>query len=146
MYVLSAPFFQLSSMASAQKSHTLFQPIQVGDMTLSHRVVMAPMARFRADENHTPTDLMVQYYSQRASEAGSFLITEATIIAPNAAGIAHCPGIWSPEQIAGWKKVTHVTREPCFLLIRRPTGGRRRACQEILHLFATLGTRKNGEP
>ena len=92
-------------MSPSTTTPTLFQPIQVGDIKLSHRVVMAPLTRFRADENHVPLPFMVEYYAQRSSVPGTLLITEATFIAPQAGGYANVPGIWSEQQIAEWKKV-----------------------------------------
>ncbi|KAI0284121.1 hypothetical protein BC826DRAFT_1093754 [Russula brevipes] len=85
----------------------LFQPIQFGNVTLQHRVVMAPLTRNRGDNKHTHTDLAVEHYAARASVPGSLIISEATFIAHKASGYTfHAPGIWSEEQIAGWKKVT----------------------------------------
>ncbi|KAI0696399.1 NADH:flavin oxidoreductase/NADH oxidase [Cerioporus squamosus] len=84
----------------------LFQPAKVGELELSNRVVFAPLTRFRADTAHVPTDMMVEYYKQRASYPGTLLITEATYITAQAGGMPSVPGIWSEEQIAGWKKVT----------------------------------------
>ncbi|RPD77002.1 NADH:flavin oxidoreductase/NADH oxidase [Lentinus tigrinus ALCF2SS1-7] len=84
----------------------LFQPAKVGNLELSNRVVHAPLTRFRANGAHVPTDLMVEYYKQRASYPGTLLISEATYIAPQASGMFNAPGIWSEEQIAAWKKVT----------------------------------------
>jgi NADPH2 dehydrogenase len=92
-------------MSPSTSTPTLFQPIQVGDIQLSHRVIMAPLTRFRADENHIPLPFMVEYYAQRSSVPGTLLITEATFIAPQAGGYANVPGIWSKQQIAEWKKV-----------------------------------------
>lgn len=86
----------------------LFQPIRVGNLTLGHRVTLAPLTRFRASDAHVPTDLMVDYYAQRASVPGTLLITEATFIAAQAGGMNNVPGIWSPEQVEGWKKVTEA--------------------------------------
>ncbi|KAI0744231.1 NADH:flavin oxidoreductase/NADH oxidase [Daedaleopsis nitida] len=83
----------------------LFQPIQVGDMNLAHRVVLAPLTRLRADAEHVPTELTVEHYKQRSSVPGTLLITEATIIAPEAGGMPHAPGIWNDAQVAAWKKV-----------------------------------------
>ena len=60
----------------------LFQPAKVGDVTVSHRVVLAPLTRCRANNKHAHTDLAVTYYSQRGSVPGTLLITEATFIAP----------------------------------------------------------------
>lgn len=89
----------------------LFASVQVGEMQLQHRIVMAPLTRFRADDAHVPTDMMVEYYSQRASTPGTLLITEATFIARKAGGFGNVPGIWSEEQAAGWKKVRGVSYE-----------------------------------
>jgi NADPH2 dehydrogenase len=84
----------------------LFQPIQVGTVTLQHRVVMAPLTRYRANGEHTHTDLAVQHYSARGSVPGTLIISEATYIAPKAAGDGlNAPGVWSDEQVAAWKEV-----------------------------------------
>ncbi|KAI0633057.1 NADH:flavin oxidoreductase/NADH oxidase [Trametes polyzona] len=83
----------------------LFQPVQVGDIMLGHRVVLAPLTRDRANSKHVHTDLAVTYYAQRGSVPGTLLITEATFIAPYAGLYAHVPGIWNDEQIAAWRKV-----------------------------------------
>jgi N-ethylmaleimide reductase len=86
----------------------LFTPLQVGDMTLANRVVMAPLTRNRASAGQVPNDLMVTYYTQRANPAtgAGLIITEASQISPMAQGYLDTPGIYSPEQVAGWKKVT----------------------------------------
>ena len=91
---------------------SLFQPVRVGAANVQHRVVMAPLTRFRADKDHVHGELAKTYYGQRASVPGTLIISEATFIAPQAAGYAHAPGIWSPAQIAGWKPVSnlHVSR------------------------------------
>ena len=83
----------------------LFRPMTVGNMTLAHRIVHCPLTRCRADKDHVPTDLMVQYYEQRSRIPGTLFITEAAIIAPEAGTMEHTPGIWSDEQVAAWKKV-----------------------------------------
>jgi NADPH2 dehydrogenase len=89
----------------------LFQPIQVGTVTLQHRVVMAPMTRFRGNSKHTHTDLAVEHYAARASVPGTLIISEATLIAHKASGESyHIPGIWSDEQVAAWKKVCVLPR------------------------------------
>ena len=88
----------------------LFQPIQVGTVTLQHRVVMAPLTRYRGNSKHTPTDLAVEHYAARASVPGTLLISEATFIAHKASGESfHVPGIWSDEQVVAWKKVCFAT-------------------------------------
>ena len=85
----------------------LFTPIKVGDVTLEHRVVLAPLTRFRADDKHVPiTKLVAEHYAQRATVRGTLLISEATFIAQQAGGYAAVPGIWSQEQIAAWKEVS----------------------------------------
>ena len=96
---------------TSDKTPTLFSPIKVGNVQLEHRVVLAPLTRFRADEKHVHSDLAVDYYKQRASTPGSLLIAEANFIAPQASGYANVPGIWNEQQIAAWKKV-----HGCFLL------------------------------
>ncbi|KAG8745748.1 hypothetical protein FRC11_012994 [Ceratobasidium sp. 423] len=89
----------------------LFTPLKIGNLTLAHRVVMAPLTRNRADDNHAHTELGIQYYSQRAEVPGTLLITEATAISPEAAGYDNIPGIWSDEQIRAWKKITDAVHE-----------------------------------
>ncbi|KIY67830.1 NADH:flavin oxidoreductase/NADH oxidase [Cylindrobasidium torrendii FP15055 ss-10] len=88
-------------------SSKLFSPVSVGKLNLQHRIVLAPMTRFKAGKDdgvpHVPC--MREYYSQRGSAAGTLLITEATIIAPQAGGYPHVPGIWSSEQVAAWKEI-----------------------------------------
>ena len=93
-------------MSSTTATPKLFQPVKVGNLTLAHRVVLAPLTRLRNDDAHVPTDLGVEYYAQRASVPGTLLISEATFIAPEAGGMPHAPGIWNFEQIAAWKKVS----------------------------------------
>ncbi|KAG5644434.1 hypothetical protein DXG03_008529 [Asterophora parasitica] len=84
----------------------LFQPLLVGEMTLSHRVVLAPLTRFRANAQHVPLPHVKDYYSQRASSPGTLLISEATFIAQRAGGYPNAPGIWSEAQISAWKEIT----------------------------------------
>ena len=92
----------------------LFQPIKVGDLTLAHRVVLAPLTRFRGTKfEHVPLPNVKEYYKQRGSTPGTLLITEATFISPQAGGYTNVPGIWSDEQISKWKEVrvkTHPNR------------------------------------
>ena len=81
----------------------LFDPVSLGAIALSNRIVMAPMTRDRAGEGDVPTDLMVEYYRQRAT--AGLIITEGT--QPSAAGKGYwrTPGIHTPEQTAGWARV-----------------------------------------
>ncbi|KAI5117171.1 hypothetical protein M0805_003987 [Coniferiporia weirii] len=94
------------STSSPAASDLLFTPLKVGEITIQHRVVMAPLTRNRADDAHVPTDMITEYYSQRASVPGTLLVTEGTFIAQRAGGLENVPGIWSEAQVAGWKKVT----------------------------------------
>jgi N-ethylmaleimide reductase len=88
------------------KDRKLFSPVQVGPLTLSHRVVMAPLTRSRSEQpGDIPGDLMVEYYGQRASEGG-LIISEATSISITGRGWFGAPGLYSDEQVAGWKKIT----------------------------------------
>ncbi|BGP56253.1 hypothetical protein JCM8202v2_003867 [Rhodotorula sphaerocarpa] len=83
-------------MSTAAAHSQLFAPIKVGRMELKHRLAMAPLTRFRADENHVHHEIAQTYYGQRACEPGTLIITEAT---------PHVPGCSTPEQVAGWKKI-----------------------------------------
>lgn len=85
----------------------LFQPIQVGDASLQHRVVLAPLTRYRATASHVPLVSPVkEYYTQRSRTPGTLLISEAAFIAAKAGGYTHVPGIWNDEQISAWKEVS----------------------------------------
>jgi N-ethylmaleimide reductase len=84
----------------------LFSPIKLGKIDLSHRVVMAPLTRLRAEQpTDVPSDLMAEMYGQRASRGG-LIITEATPVSIVGRGYLGAPGIYADEHIAGWKKVT----------------------------------------
>lgn len=84
-------------------ANRIFENYQLGNISLANRIVMAPMTRSRALQN-IPNDLMATYYAQRAS--AGLIITEGTSPSPNGLGYARIPGIYSQEQIEGWKKVT----------------------------------------
>jgi N-ethylmaleimide reductase len=85
---------------------TLYTPLKLGALALDHRVVMAPLTRLRSRQpGDIPQPLNAEYYGQRASRGG-LIISEATDIAEQARGYPGAPGIYSPEQIAGWRKVT----------------------------------------
>ena len=92
-------------MTFIQQTPTLFKPIKVGRLTLQHRVVLAPLTRFRAHASHVPGPQQASYYSQRGSTPGTLLIAEATVISYDAGGYGHVPGIYTDAQIQGWKKV-----------------------------------------
>lgn len=72
---------------------------------------MAPLTRFRADDNHVPLPFVADYYAQRSSTPGTLLVSEATFIAPQAGGMPNAPGIWNEDQIKGWKHVTDAVHK-----------------------------------
>lgn len=85
---------------------TLFDSLQLGDLTLPNRVVMAPLTRCRADEGRVPNQLMAEYYVQRAS--AGLILSEATSVNAMGVGYPDTPGIWSDVQVAGWRLVTEA--------------------------------------
>src|SRR4051812_46921756 len=87
---------------------TLFQPTQLGKLSLTNHIVMAPMTRSRAIGN-IPNELMAKYYGDRAT--AGLIITEGTSPSPNGLGYARIPGCFSTEQVAGWKKVTSAVHK-----------------------------------
>jgi len=82
----------------------LFSDTRVGALPLKHRVVLAPLTRMRTEPGNVPGDLMVEYYAQRASDGG-LLITDATAVSPLGIAYVDAPGMWTREQMAGWKRV-----------------------------------------
>jgi N-ethylmaleimide reductase len=82
----------------------LFEPFKLGRVTLSNRTVMAPLTRNRAAAGLVPAPLAVEYYGQRAS--AGLLITEASQVSQQGQGYQDTPGIYSPAQVEGWRKVT----------------------------------------
>jgi 2,4-dienoyl-CoA reductase-like NADH-dependent reductase (Old Yellow Enzyme family) len=86
---------------------TLFDPLKVGALELPNRIVMAPLTRARAaGEGRVPNAMMAEYYVQRAS--AGLILSEATSVTPMGVGYADTPGIWSDEQVEGWKQVTEA--------------------------------------
>jgi 2,4-dienoyl-CoA reductase-like NADH-dependent reductase (Old Yellow Enzyme family) len=115
----------------------LLDPIQIGDLHLPNRILMAPLTRLRGTPDHVPTPMMAEYYAQRAS--AGLIISEGTPVDPMGVGYANVPGIWSAQQTEAWKPVTaavhnaggrifaqiwHVGRisDPEFLDGRQPVG------------------------
>ena len=82
----------------------LFSDYKFGSMTLRNRMVMAPMTRCRAGEGNIPGPLAVTYYAQRVS--AGLIVTEGSQVSPKGVGFDRTPGIYSPEQVAGWKRIT----------------------------------------
>jgi len=82
---------------------TLLDPVRIGAWDLPNRIVLAPLTRQRAGAERIPNALMAEYYTQRAS--AGVIISEATSVTPMGVGYADTPGVWSPEQVEGWKRV-----------------------------------------
>jgi 2,4-dienoyl-CoA reductase-like NADH-dependent reductase (Old Yellow Enzyme family) len=100
---------------------SLFDPIQIGEITLPNRVIMSPLTRLRGTHDHIPTKLMVEYYTQRAT--AGLIISEGIPVVPQGVGYANVPGIWSPLQTEAWKLVTESVHK---------AGGR--ICAQIWHV------------
>ncbi len=108
----------------------LFETLQMGANTLKNRIIMAPLTRCRAGEEHIPNELMAEYYAQRAS--AGLLIAEATMVMEGNSSFWMEPGIYSDAQVAGWQKVTdavHAAGGKIFLQLWH--GGR--ACHPLLN-------------
>src|ERR1700712_4796883 len=88
---------------------TLFDPLKLGALTLRNRIVMAPLTRQRAGVERVPNALMAKYYGDRA--AAGLILSEATSVTPQGVGYADTPGIWSDEQVEGWKLVTKAVHD-----------------------------------
>ncbi|PTW46968.1 hypothetical protein C8J25_104308 [Sphingomonas faeni] len=83
---------------------SLFDPITLGAVDAPNRIIMAPLTRGRADRDAVPSDIMVEYYTQRAS--AGLIISEATGISREGLGWPFAPGLWTDAQVAAWKPVT----------------------------------------
>jgi N-ethylmaleimide reductase len=108
----------------------LFQPLQVGPLTLPNRIIMAPLTRCRTVHEHIPTPMMAEYYAQRAS--GGLIIAEATMAMEGNSAFWKEPGIYSAAQVEGWQLITdtvHNAGGRIFLQIWH--GGR--ACHPLLN-------------
>ncbi len=88
---------------------TLFDPLKLGDLTLKNRIIMAPLTRARSGVERTPGAMVARYYAQRAS--AGLIISEATSVTPMGVGYADTPGIWSEEQVEGWKLTTRAVHD-----------------------------------
>ena len=112
------------------KHPALFKPLQLGALALPNRIIMAPLTRARADEGHVPNDMMAEHYSDRAG--AGLIIAEATMAMEGNCAFISEPGIYSEDQIKGWRKVTDAVHEKdgrIFLQIWH--GGR--ACHSLLN-------------
>jgi N-ethylmaleimide reductase len=88
---------------------SLFQPLQLGSITLPNRIIMAPLTRMRAGAGNIPTALNAKYYAQRAT--AGLIIAEGTAVSQQGQGYPNAPGIYTQEQLDGWKTVTEAVRD-----------------------------------
>ena len=94
----------------------LLEPCQLGALKLRNRIVMAPLTRCRADNpGFVPTEMMARYYAQRAS--AGLIVAEGCIVSPQGRGYPFTPGIWSAEQVAGWRRVTEAVHAQGGLIV-----------------------------
>jgi N-ethylmaleimide reductase len=108
----------------------LFSSLQIGSLVLQNRIIMAPLTRCRADANHVPTELMAEYYAQRAS--AGLIIAEATAVMEGCSAFWTEPGIFNKAQIQGWKKVTEaVHAKGGQIVLQLWHGGR--ACHPLMN-------------
>lgn len=94
---------------------SLFDPLVAGEFRLRNRIVMAPLTRCRAGAGRVPTDLNLDHYVQRA-DAG-MILTEATAVMPKGVGYPDTPGLWSDEQVAGWRRITDAVHAAGGLIL-----------------------------
>ena len=90
-------------------------PVVLGELKLKNRVIMAPLTRCRATDDRVPTPMMAEYYAQRAS--AGLIISEATVISEEANGYERTPGLYTDEQVAGWKQVTDAVHAKGGLIV-----------------------------
>jgi 2,4-dienoyl-CoA reductase-like NADH-dependent reductase (Old Yellow Enzyme family) len=98
-----------------ENTKSLLNPIRIGAWDLPNRIIMAPLTRCRASEGRVPNALMAEYYAQRSS--AGLIISEATSVTPMGVGYPNTPGIWSDEQVEGWKLVTDAVHQAGGLII-----------------------------
>lgn len=111
-------------------SDSLFNSLEAGALKVPNRVIMAPLTRCRADENHVPTELMAEYYAQRAG--AGLIIAEATMVMEGNSAFGTEPGIYSDAQVEGWRRVTDaVHANGGQIVLQLWHGGR--ACHPLLN-------------
>jgi N-ethylmaleimide reductase len=96
-------------------NRALFSPVQMRDLRLRNRIVMAPMTRNRAADDGTPTELMAEHYRQRAS--AGLIITEMTVVSAGANAYINAPGLYLPQHVEGWRKVTDAVHASGGLVV-----------------------------
>jgi len=104
-----------SSRTDSSHVPDLFSPLTAGDLSLSNRIVMAPLTRTRADADGVPTEVMVEHYAQRASLG--LIISEGTYPSLAGKGFVGQPGLVTPEQLAGWKRITDAVHAEGGLIV-----------------------------
>lgn len=114
----------------------LFTPLKASALNLANRMLMAPLTRARAGLSHMPNNLMAEYYAQRAS--AGLIITECTMIAPDTSAFVTEPGIYTPEQVAAWKKVTEAVHAKGGQIVMQIWHSGRAAHPAINHGAANL--------
>src|SRR5664279_5995732 len=118
-----------------RQSLTLFTPVQLGQASLKHRIVMAPLTRSRSIRpDSIPGDLMKDYYQQRASDGG-LIITEATNISLTSRGWLGAPGLYSDQQVQGWKQIVTAVQAKGGLMFA-----------QLWHTGRSSHTAMTGEP
>ncbi|KAF5335601.1 hypothetical protein D9758_017266 [Tetrapyrgos nigripes] len=103
------------NMSTATNLSSLLKPLQLGPYTTRNRIFMSALTRNRTVPTNVPNELLVEYYRQRARSAG-LIVTEGVLVAQQGTEWPHAPGIWSQEQVQGWKKVTDVVHAEVSLL------------------------------
>src|SRR3984957_20299683 len=89
---------------------TLFAPLKIGDLEVPNRIFLAPLTRNRSTgPGRVPNAMMRDYYVQRAS--AGLIVTEATSVSPAGVGYPHTPGVWSEEQVSGWRSIVDGVHE-----------------------------------
>ncbi|THU98421.1 FMN-linked oxidoreductase [Dendrothele bispora CBS 962.96] len=101
---------------------TLFTPLPLSfQLTLRNKFLMAPLTRDRSVPTNVPTDLMVEYYRQRAKGGASLIVSEAVLVSRQGTPWPHAPGIWSEEQVVAWKKITDAVHEEGAIMFAQLT-------------------------
>ncbi|KAI5474741.1 FMN-linked oxidoreductase [Pseudohyphozyma bogoriensis] len=96
---------------------TLQEPIAIGALPLKNRTVMSSLTRNRATDKAVPTDLMIEYYTQRAQGGVGLIMSEGTIVSPQGVEWTNVPGLWSKEQVKQWKKITDAVHANGSLIV-----------------------------
>ena len=116
-------------------STKLFEPLKVGRMNLEHRLILAPLTRLRATDDHVILPMAAEYYGQRACVPGTLLISEATHVSPKAIGMPNAPGVFNKAQIDAWKPVTKAVHDKGSYIYCQLWGMGRAAKQHVLERY-----------